>query len=296
MKTIHQNLPACFDTSGIFYFVILDSNGLIQYANPLFQKKIIPFATANYALSFFMQESSPNASFVQKKFKEFLSGKPGSHLIDQHLLNVEGADIYIRWEMNLIPHEEDGLDTIQCIGIDITEHKLDHFKQHKKDHQAYILENVSDIIMIIDGKEIVKTWNKVAENFYGITNQDAIGKHITDLISLDYQDTTRDVVIEEMKANGVWKGEVTFTNKLGEKKYLLNSIMLLKNCGTDETGVLVVGRDITERKSAERNLAASEQFYRNLISNSLDGMLILNEDGFIQFVPFCRKYTGIYKR
>src|SRR5690606_15009836 len=35
---------------------------------------------------------------------------------------------------------------------------------------------------------------------------------------------------------------------------------------------------------ADQMVMASEQFYRNLISNSLDGMLILNKEGIIQFV------------
>ncbi len=39
-----------------------------------------------------------------------------------------------------------------------------------------------------------------------------------------------------------------------------------------------------ERKLAERSIATSEHFYRNLIANSLDGMLILNEEGIIRFV------------
>ena len=399
MKTIHQNLPACLDTSGHFFFIILDLDGFIKYLNPLYQEKISYLAPGTTGLSFFMKEISPDATLVQKKFKDFLSGRPGSNLIEQRIMNEDGEFIFIRWELNLVNYEDEDPGTVQCIGVDITDLKNDksslqkkadryqqlyqssllprlifdaktfrvldanpsslHFFQYNREDllrcsmkqllshecwnrlqsdllvksnmeswkmdcltqlkngaqvnsqlhllfskeennsfiqvtlvnnpkdlesQANILENVSDIIITTDSREKVKTWNKVAEQFYGITEQDAIGKKISDLVRLEYENTTRDLAIGEMKTKGIWKGEVAFENKSGEKKYLLNSIMLLKNNGYDDPGVLVVGRDITERKIAERNLAASEQFYRNLISNSLDGMLILNEEGIIQFV------------
>lgn len=398
MKTIHQNLPACLDTSGHFFFIILDRDGLIKYLNPLYQKKISYLTSAIHDLSFFMEDISPDASFVKKTFKDFLSGRPGSNLIEQRFVNEDGDFIYIRWELNLVHFEDEEERTIQCIGVDITDLKRDKSTLEKKaDHyhllyqssllprlvfdaktfrvldanpstirffqysreellrssikqllspeswsrlqsvlpgkknmeswkmdcisqlkngeqvnsqlhlisniednpffqvtlindprdlesQANILENVSDIIITTDSREMVKTWNRVAEQFYGIAEQDAIGKPISDLVTLEYENTTRELAVSEMKTNGIWKGEVAFENKSGEKKYLLNSIMLLKHNGYDDPGVLVVGRDITERKLAERNLAASEQFYRNLIANSLDGMLILNEEGIIHFV------------
>lgn len=399
MKTIHQNLPACLDTSGLFFFIILDRDGLIKYLNPLYQRKISYLASTSHELSFFMKDISPDAIFVQKKFNDFLSGRAGSSLIEQRIVNSEGSFIYIRWELNFINQEDEDESTVHCIGIDITEHKKDiQSLQKKADHyhslyhssllphlifdaktyrildanpssinffqysreellrssikqllshecwnrlqsdllakknmdswkmdcisqlkngaqvnsqlhlisniddidsfiqvtlvndpkdlesQANILENVSDIIITADSRENVKTWNKVAEQFYGIAEQDAIGKTITDLVILEYENTTREIAVREMKSKGIWKGEVAFVNQSGERKYLLNSIMLLRHNGYDDPGVLVVGRDITERKLAEQNLAASEQFYRNLISNSLDGMLILNEEGIIQFV------------
>ncbi len=48
-------------------------------------------------------------------------------------------------------------------------------------------------------------------------------------------------------------------------------------------GLLGIGKDITERKKAESSLQKSELFYRNLISNSLDGIIMTNAEGIITY-------------
>ncbi|RYF79580.1 MAG: PAS domain S-box protein [Chitinophagaceae bacterium] len=64
----------------------------------------------------------------------------------------------------------------------------------------------------------------------------------------------------------------------------------------EESGILAVGRDITERKKAEEKLKKSEKFYRTLIADSLDVTLLLNEKGEIIFTtPAIHRLLG-YER
>jgi PAS domain S-box-containing protein len=56
---------------------------------------------------------------------------------------------------------------------------------------------------------------------------------------------------------------------------------------------MAVGREVTDQKVAEEKLQKSELFYRNLIADSLDGILLTNEIGHISFVsPSVRHILG----
>jgi PAS domain S-box-containing protein len=164
--------------------------------------------------------------------------------------------------------------------VEIEEQKQ---KEEQLRYQATIFENVSDIIVTSDLNCVVKSWNKAAEDFYGINAKDCIGKPLTEIIQPDYQAMTRQEVLARLFETGIWKGEVAFRNKEGQLKYVLNTLSVVVNEKGERTGVLTVGRDITERKIAEQKLQQSEGFYRTLIADSLDGIILMNAQGKINF-------------
>ncbi|HYK55152.1 MAG TPA: PAS domain S-box protein, partial [Flavisolibacter sp.] len=164
--------------------------------------------------------------------------------------------------------------------IDIEEQKR---KEEQLRYQATIMDNVSDIIITSDLDDTIISWNKTAEGFYGTPADQAIGKFVTQVVQLDYQNTTRQNAIKQIFKTGIWKGEVAYQEKDGEKKYILNTISLVVDETGEKIGILTLGRDITDRKKAEQKLRQSEAFYRTMIADSLDGVLLMNEHGKISF-------------
>ncbi|HVE60469.1 MAG TPA: PAS domain S-box protein, partial [Chitinophagaceae bacterium] len=188
-----------------------------------------------------------------------------------------------RWVLDTgIPRKLNDGSFVGYIGsvVDINDQKL---KEDQLQYQATILENVSDIIVSSELNGTIKSWNKAAEEFYGITEHQAIGRMVTELVKIDYQTITREKALEQLFNNGIWKGEVAYRNKQGEVKYLLNTISLVINKDSERIGVLTVGRDITERKQAEEKLKQSEQFHRTLIADSANATLLMDADGTISF-------------
>lgn len=156
-------------------------------------------------------------------------------------------------------------------------------KEKKLRMQATILNNVTDLIVTTDMNRMITSWNKVIERLSGITEEEAIGRRFREVIDADYFPFTHDQVAEIVFKEGIWKGEVSFTGSDKEKKYLLHTISLLRDEHGVAIGLLGVGKDITERKKAEASLQKSELFYRNLISNSLDGIIMTNAEGVITY-------------
>ncbi|MEO7924200.1 MAG: PAS domain S-box protein [Chitinophagaceae bacterium] len=159
--------------------------------------------------------------------------------------------------------------------------------------QATILNNVTDVIVTTDTERVVSSWNKVTEKLTGITASEAIGHPFRGVLDTDYSPYTHEQVAAIVLTQGIWRGEISFQGSGGEKKYLLHTVSLLYNEEGENIGMLGVGKDITERKMIEARLQESETFYRNLISHSLDGIVLTDREGKVTYcAPSVSKLAG----
>lgn len=226
---------------------------------------------------------------VSQQYEQAFQERTGVTLI-YRLRSKQGN---YRWVHNIsVPRFLSDGSFVGYIGsiTDIEEQKR---KEEQLRYQATILENVSDIILTSDPNGIIKSWNKAGEKFYGITEQEAVGRPVDEVVQLDYLSVTKKEVFAQLFQNGFWKGEVAYRSEKSGVKYLLNTHSLVVDENGERLGVLTVGRDITSNKIAEEKLLQSEAFYRALTANSLDGILLMNEEGTISFCsPSVRHVLG----
>ncbi len=149
--------------------------------------------------------------------------------------------------------------------------------------QAIILNSVSDVILTTGFDRVISSWNKVAENITGISENDAVGHFLGEVLKIDAYPYTMEQVVDLVIKNGIWHGEISITGSDREKKYLLQTFSLLYDNRNEAIGLLGVGKDITERKAVEKQILQSELFYRSLTANSLDGILLTDEQGKIRY-------------
>jgi PAS domain S-box-containing protein len=163
--------------------------------------------------------------------------------------------------------------------IDIHDQKL---REEQLQYQATLMDNVLDSVVTTDLNFNVRSWNKVAEEIYGFT-PDAMGKRMPDLSHFKYIDSTKEDASRILKEKGVWQGEIDVTIQGRERNFLFTVTYVIGADG-NRVGVMALGREITDRKQAEKRLRDSELFYRSLIADSLDGMLLTDVQGTITFV------------
>jgi PAS domain S-box-containing protein len=185
--------------------------------------------------------------------------------------------LYYRFEC-LLPHQE-GTERISTF----TSLEVERERHDELLYQATILEHVSDIIVTTDLAFRVKIWNKTAERYYEISAEEARGRPIGELVNFTFYDTSKESSKSVLETSGFWQGEVSTTTKGGNVYYFLHSVKDIYDNAGEKIGYLAIGRDITDKKRTEQKLRKSEQFYRTLIADSLDGMILLDEDGFISF-------------
>ena len=164
--------------------------------------------------------------------------------------------------------------------VDIEDEKQ---KQEDLFYKSIVLENVSDIVVTTDLDFKVKFWNKLAETYYGIPQADAIGKRMGHLVQFTFYGTTVTQASDDLAKDGHWNGEVSFLNKDGERKHFFHSVKFVCDATGEKIGYLAISRDITAKKIVEQRLSESELFYRTLIADSLDGMILTDKEGAITF-------------
>ena len=160
-------------------------------------------------------------------------------------------------------------------------------------YNATILGNVSDIIVTTDLEYRVRSWNPSAEFYYGIPASEAIGQRMSEMMHFQFTDTTLASILKDLNTVGEWKGSLSYVNKQGEEKHFLHNVKGIYDDEKIKIGYLAAARDVTERVVAEKKLEKSENFYRTLIADSSNGMILLDESGIIRFAsPSVKKVLG----
>jgi PAS domain S-box-containing protein len=284
MVSYAPQLAEYFRYSNRFYYLTIDLGGKLTYVNPVFQDQFKFLSTGAD------NSQSNSIIFGENQISQVLQHciqHPYIPVTTQVKINAaNGHSKTIQWEFSSIIDQDGKTTAIQAVGMNVSDYNV-HApvvdKLEELRYQAAMLENVSDIIASSDLQQRVKSWNKQAEIFYNIKAVDAIGRRITDVVKLDYSPTTRELAHKELYETGKWKGEVSYLHPNGERKYLLNSLSFVYNDEGERIGLMATGKDITDIRNAQEELIQSELFYRNLFVESLDGILLADENADLQF-------------
>jgi len=158
-------------------------------------------------------------------------------------------------------------------------------------HQALLLDQVSDAIISTDENFVITSWNRGAERIYGWKAEEVIGKPSENLLHTHYLSGTLQDVMSGFTANGHWEGEVEQRRKDGSVVPILSAVTLLRNDDGELIGVVGVNRDITNLRSSEAERRVAEQRYRHLFDRAPVMYLALeDQDG----DPIIRDVNNFY--
>jgi PAS domain S-box-containing protein len=135
-------------------------------------------------------------------------------------------------------------------GLDGERRRLE--KQHLR--TIALLEQVSDSMVTVNEELRVLSWNKGAEQIYGWSAQEVLGKTVTETLATEYIGTSRAEIFNQFSSQGNWSGEVIQSTKDGRRLALLSSSSALKDGSGKIVGIASVNRDISERKRNEEEL------------------------------------------
>jgi len=112
----------------------------------------------------------------------------------------------------------------------------------------------------------ITDWNKGAENLYGYTSEEAVGKSILRLLPLDRFDEINPLRDKIQRGEHIERYETERITKQGRRIHVSLSISPIKNDRGNILGTSVIAHDITERKQLEDALRQTNRQHNLMTS------------------------------
>jgi PAS domain S-box-containing protein len=156
-----------------------------------------------------------------------------------------------------------------------------------------ILENLEEA-MITTGKDRqVTSWNRAAERLYGIPSDEALGKPVETLVTIEDSPVTRDEIVRQSEEQGSWRGEVIHRTRNGRRMWVDLSVSRLVLPDLGIWGTVEVSRDITRYKQSETVLREKGEFLESVIEGSVEGIFVLDDMvNYALINPACGRIVG----
>jgi PAS domain S-box-containing protein len=123
----------------------------------------------------------------------------------------------------------------------------------ERTQQASLLNLTHDTIFVRDMSDVITYWNRGAQELYGWTQEEAVGKRSHDLLHSVFPAPLDDIAAELLRT-GRWEGELKHTKADGSEVLVASRWSLRRDEQERASAILETNNDITERKRREEEI------------------------------------------
>ena len=203
---------------------------------------------------------------VKDHFSSFINEEREPGVLEFRIRMKDGATNWVRSLSTTIEYK--GGKAVQIALIDISEWKnVEEKLNASKEKYRLLAEAVKDIILFHDIKGRILYVNQAAVEISGWSCQELLAKNVGEfLVDERLEKIRQSSKSEKKRKDGIY--ETRILNKAGKEYYLEVNSSLMKN-EEGIKGILVVARDITEKKHQEEKI---NKYYQELkrINNQKD--------------------------
>jgi PAS domain S-box-containing protein len=216
----------------------------------------------------FNQRTAPPEGVIGKTDADIFTPEEADHLqeIKQRVLD-EGVEfreqlwldrpqgrMFLDTTNTPLCDEKGAVTGVGVTTVDLTPMKLaeEALRRH-----AEMLDLSHDAIIVWQPGGTIESWNRGAEEIYGFSQAEALGRVSHDLLSAIHQRPWR-LIEATLREHGIWEGEVRHHARDGREIVVSTRLELIRG-GDGVERVLETNRDISDQKRAEEALRLSER-------------------------------------
>jgi PAS domain S-box-containing protein len=153
-------------------------------------------------------------------------------------------------ELHIAPVRNDDGEVTHHVGIlnDVTQRK---HAEHATQHLAAIVESTNDAIISKSLNGTIRSWNAGAEQIYGYSAHEVIGKSISTIVPTDRQQELAEITEQLRHGERIANRETVRKRKDGSFIHVSLTISPIRNVAGAIDGASIIARDISRRKQAE---------------------------------------------
>lgn len=209
---------------------------------------------------------------------------------------VQKRDRSIIWVESFgeIIYDEAGNKEILIVARDITDSKLAHEAlQQSEERHRMIVDNAHDGISIISVNELEGIYaNTAILEATGYSQAEYAGRRELDYIHPEDRDYVLSCMAEGLQKRQATSLQLRYRKKDGNYIWVETTGRLLPK-NEDDPKILLISRNISERKKAEEALRRSELRLRQITDNMLDSICTLNDQGIFEYIsPSMKSILG----
>jgi hypothetical protein len=222
-------------------------------------------------------------ALVLERNRNLVAEPTGRRMLAERHIKLDGTEMDIESQVTSIRYN--GESAALAVIRDVTERKrAEDALQHERMLLRTIIDNIPDSIYLKDLACRKTLANRASlRNMGAASEADVLGKTDFEFYPREFAEAFfADDTSVMVTGTPVLNREDYLLNNKGLGRWVLSSKLPMRDKDGRIIGLVGIGRDITDRKMAEHALRESEELYRTFIEQSTDGLLLVDEKGFIR--------------
>jgi PAS domain S-box-containing protein len=158
----------------------------------------------------------------------------------------DGSTFWANVVLSALKDDNGAIYGFAKITRDISERKK---VQEELELLSLQINQSNEAIYTVNADTKIASWNRGAENLYGFTKEEAIGRDSNDLLKTIISPGQITEAIQKIAEQDYWTGELKRTTKNGDDLYVRTSTTAVRDEAGGISGYVAVSIDVTEQKN-----------------------------------------------
>ena len=275
-------------------FVLVSTSGDVLRINPAYQDILGYTLEDLQKMDLLGVMHEDDALLDLELFKEMMTGKRNHYQLEKRFVRKDGGLVWGRLTLSACGGPGEEPQFIIAMIDDISERRMaEQALENSERYFRSLIENMHDVFVIVKENGNIQYESPLVERMLGYKADDYLGRDAFKFLHADDKLKAMNDFLHTLQN----PGEAYFTELRARHKdgswHILE--ITAKNLLDDPAvgGIVANFRDITVRKKAEDALQDREKYFRALLDNSSDYIVVLDADATVRYIsPSLEQFQG----